>query len=254
MSYLVVELRTVTATFRNPEFQNFHKTLHLPPPATLVGLAGAALGKSPKAAQEWFEKHDWQLGIAGTSEGYAKDLWKYNNRWDKENGWESSVLLREILFDNHFLAVFGCPSELKVQELHQAFWQPKYALTLGASDSLAKVVSIEIIEQTNESRDFENCLVPGNVLSEIRENMINGMDFSIYTTSEPIAYDLPTRFQYESDYGVRRVTHRQTVSFIGHPMQLNFSLAGIQVRNQFVPVFSLHSDMKEDKQALSKPE
>lgn len=240
MTYLVVELRTVTATFRNPEFQNFHKTLHLPPPSTIVGLAGAALGISPKAAQEWFENGKWQIGIAGTSEGYTKDLWKYNNKWNKEGGWESSVLLREILFDNHFLVVFGSSDENKVLELEQAFWQPKFALTLGASDSLAKVIFTEITNQTIESAGVANSLVPGNVLSEVQENVFNGEEFSIYTTSEPIAIDLPTHFEYESDYGVRRVSHRQTLSFIGHPMQLNFLLSGVQVKNQFVPVFPLH--------------
>lgn len=240
MIYLAVEIRTVTATFRNPEFQNFHKTLHLPPPTTLVGLAGAALGKSPKAAQEWFEDADWELGISGTSEGYAKDLWKYNNKWDKDNGWESSVLLREILFDNHFFVVFGSATESKVLLLQQAFLQPKYALTLGSSDSLAKVVSTEIVKLADASRELANCLTAGNVLSEVLENAFKGEDFSIYSTSEPIAYDLPTRFQYESDYGVRRVMRRKTFSFIGNPMQLNFEVSGIRLKNQFVPVFSLH--------------
>jgi CRISPR-associated protein Cas5t len=240
MIYLAVEIRTITASFRNPEFQNFHKTLHLPPPTTLVGLAGAALGKSPKAAQEWFEKDDWELGISGSSEGYAKDLWKYNNKWDKYNGWESSVLLREILFNNHFFAVFGSPVERKVRLLQQAFLEPKYALTLGSSDSLAKVVSTEIVELAEISRELSNCLTSGNVLSEVMENAFNGEDFSIYSTSEPITYDFPTRFQYESDYGVRRVLRRKTFSFIGNPMQLNFEVLGIRLKNQFVPIFSLH--------------
>jgi CRISPR-associated protein Cas5t len=239
MIYLAVEIRTVTATFRNPEFQNFHKTLHLPPPTTLVGLAGAALGKSPNAAQEWFEKDDWELGISGTSEGYAKDLWKYNNKWDKDKGWESSVLFREILFNNHFFAVFGSPAESNVRLLQQAFLQPKYALTLGSSDSLAKVVSTEIVELAETSRELANCLTSGNVMSEVMENAIKGEDFSIYSTSEPIAYDFPTRFQYESDYGVRRVMRRKTFSFIGNPMQLNFEVLGIRLKNQFVPLFSL---------------
>ncbi|MBN8679684.1 MAG: CRISPR-associated protein Cas5 [Chitinophagales bacterium] len=242
MNYLAVEIRTVTATFRNPEFQNFHKTLHLPPPTTLVGLAGAALGKSPKAAQEWFERDDWQLGISGISEGYAKDLWKYNNKWDKENGWESSVLLREILFDNRFFAIFGSPTESKILTLKEAFWEPKYALTLGSSDSLVKVVSAEIVGKPATSRELSNCLTPGNVLSNVLENVFNWDDFSIYSTSEPIAYDLPTRFKYESDYGVRRVMRRKTFSFIGNPMQLNFEVPGIWLKNQFIPIFSLHGD------------
>lgn len=241
MMYLVVELRTVTATFRNPEFQNFHKTLNLPPPTTLVGLAGAALGKSPKAAQEWFEKGDWQIGISGTSGGYAKDLWKYQNKWERELGtWGKSILLREILFDNHFIIVFGCPDKKQVEVLLEAFEFPKYALTFGSSDSLAKVIATELIEGTDDSRELSYCLTSGNVLSEVLDNTFNGEEFSIYSTSEPIAYDLPTFFQYESDYGVRRVVRRKTLSFIGTPMQLNYAVQGIRFKDKFIPVFPLH--------------
>lgn len=240
MNYCVVELRAMTATFRNPEFQNFHKTLHLPPPTTLVGLAGAALGKSPKAAQEYFEQNSWHLGIWGTSEGYAKDLWKYRTLETDEKKSPSSIVLREIMFDNHWLVVFGCEDKARVEELQTAFGQPVFALTMGSSDSVAKVVSVNIITETIEDRKISNCLVPGNVMADVEENIKNGSDFSIYATSEPIAYDLPVRFHYESDYGVRRVVRRKTLSFIGEAMTLNFSVRGVQHGQHFIPVFPLH--------------
>jgi CRISPR-associated protein Cas5t len=252
MIFCAIELRAITATFRNPEFQNFHKSLHLPPPTTLVGLAGAALGKSPKAAQEFFEEDNWQLGIFGTSEGYAKDLWKYRTlNSDPEKA--SSIILREMMFDNHFIAVYGCEQEDNVRVLLDAFDNPVYALTLGSSDSLAKVVSSKIIKDTTEAKELSNCLVPGNVISSVIENMSNGGDFSIYSTSEPIAYDLPVKFQYESDYGVRRVVRRKTLSFIGEPMQLNYQVKGVYYLDKFIPVFPL-SDLASSKQGQLKLE
>ncbi|MBL7798057.1 MAG: CRISPR-associated protein Cas5 [Saprospiraceae bacterium] len=251
MNYCVVELRAMTATFRNPEFQNFHKTLHLPPPTTLVGLAGAALGKSPKAAQEYFERDQWHLGIWGTSEGYAKDLWKYRTL-DSNPEKASSIVLREILFDNHWLAVFGCEKEDNVGELLEAFQRPVFALTMGSSDSLAKVVSVKIVTVTTENKQVAHCLVSGNVMADVQEHLFNGDDFSIYATSEPIAYDLPVRFQYETDYGVRRVVKRKTLSFIGEPMTLNFTVPGVQHGANFIPVFPLHEeeDMKKGQTTL----
>jgi CRISPR-associated protein Cas5t len=241
MNYCIVELRTMTATFRNPEFQNFHKTLQLPPPTTLVGLAGAALGKSPKAAQEYFERDQWQLGIWGNSEGYTKDLWKYRTL-DSNPEKASSIVLREILYDSRWVAVFGCMQKERVEELQSAFAQPVFALTLGSSDSLAKVVSTEVIAESLETRRLGHCLVPGNVMADVEENIVNGMEFSIYATSEPIAYDLPVRFQYDSDYGIRRVVRRKTLSFIGEPMTLNYSIAGVLHGELFIPVFPLHDD------------
>lgn len=239
MIYLAIELRTITASFRHPEFQNFHKSLHLPPPTTLVGLAGAALGMGPKSVQEWFEDHDWYFGIYGTSEGYARDLWKYQSKWNAETGWNRSVISREILFDNYFLAVFGCPDEDRVRLLEEAFLQPKYALSLGTSDSLAKVVSTEIINRADENQTLENCLVPGNILDNVLDNIGNNMEFSIYSTSDPIAYDLPIKFWYKNDYDIRRVFKRRTLSFVGSVMLVNFSVRGVWFKNHFVPIFSL---------------
>jgi len=246
MNYCVVELRTMTATFRNPEFQNFHKTLQLPPPTTLVGLAGAALGKSPKAAQEYFEHDNWHLGIWGTSEGYTKDLWKYRTL-DSNPEKASSIVLREILYDNRWVAVFGCEKKERVEEVMAAFGHPAFALTLGSSDSLAKVISAEIITETADSRRMGHCLVPGNVMANVQEHLFDGNDFSIYATSEPIAYDLPVRFQYESDYGVRRVVRRKTLSFIGEPMTLNYPIAGIHYGERFIPVFPLYDEEPSSK-------
>ncbi|NJN33797.1 MAG: CRISPR-associated protein Cas5 [Saprospiraceae bacterium] len=54
MNCCLIQVQSQTATFRNPEFQNFHKSFALPPPTTIVGLAGAALGFDAKAAQDFF--------------------------------------------------------------------------------------------------------------------------------------------------------------------------------------------------------
>jgi CRISPR-associated protein Cas5t len=242
MNYLIIELRAMTATFRNPEFQNFHKTLQLPPPTTLVGLAGAALGKSPKAAQEYFEQDNWYLGIRGTSEGMAKDLWKYRTLTTDPTKEATSILIREIMFDNQWFAVFGCEQEGLIKELLEAFQQPVFALTMGSSDSLAKISALEITTETIEMRQMEHCLVSGNVVSDVLEHLFDEEAFSIYTTSDPIVYDLPVRFQYESNYGVRRVVKRKTLSFIGDTTILNYPVKGVQCRQHFIPVFPLHDE------------
>lgn len=239
MNYCIVELRTMTATFRNPEFQNFHKTLHLPPPTTLIGLVGAAMGKSPRAIQTYFEQNNWQIGISGTSEGYTKDLWKYRTL-DSNPEKVSSIVLREILFGNHWVAVFGCDQVEKVEEISTAFMQPVYALTMGSSDSLAKVISVEIITESVETHEVNHCLVMGNVLSKVKDHLADGGEFSIYSNSEPIAYDLPIKFQYESDYGVRKVIRRKTISFIGESMRLNYPVTCINYHGHFIPVFPLY--------------
>lgn len=234
MPYCIVELVTQTATFRNPEFQNFHKSFLLPPPTTLIGLAGAAMGLSPKSAQDFF-KDGFYLGVYGTSKGYCKDLWKYNT-FDEQG----SIILKEILYDNHFILVYGSEDGSKIGAVKQAFLAPEYALTLGNNDSLAKVIEVQIHDSFINSSELSNCLVDGNVVEEVLEKANNGLSFSIYSTSEPIAYALPIRFQYESEYGFRRVIERKTLSFIGENMQLNFAKKGVRYKNVFIPIFNLN--------------
>ncbi|HQO10050.1 MAG TPA: CRISPR-associated protein Cas5 [Clostridiales bacterium] len=231
MENLVLKISTQSATFRIPEFQNFHKSFMLPPPTTIIGLIGAALGLSPKAAQRFFNENDFKIGVAGTSKGKAKDLWKYN---DFKNG---SIIKKEVLFHSEFVIVIHGDNP-KIEELRKAFSYPVYALTLGNSDSLAKVKIVNDFTVT-ESDELENCIVAGNIAGEVLENISNGLPFSIYSKAEQTIYEMPTRFDYESDYGVRRVVKRKLFSIIGRKMKLNLKLSGITVDEQFVPYFSL---------------
>jgi len=238
MKFCVVEIKTQTATFRNPEFQNFHKSLLLPPPTTMVGFAGAAMGLSPKASQEFFNQEAFKIGVFGKSQGIAKDLWKYN---DFKNG---SVILKEILFINEFILVYGTENKEIINTLQTAFYNPTYALTLGNSDSLAKIIKISLISETTESYHLGHCLVEGNIIQDVKDNYDNGLDFSIYTSSEPIAYDLPTKFAYQSEYGIRNVIERKTLSFIGETMKLNHPKPGILYQNKFIPIFNYQNHPK----------
>lgn len=233
MYNFVLEIHTQSSTFRNPEFENFHKTFMLPPPTTIIGIAGAALNLSPKASQDYFDIRNIFLGVSGTSEGYAKDLWKYNTFDGK-----GSIIKKEILFFNKFFIAFASEQEDTIDELEKAFENPGYALTLGNSDSLAKI-KIHKNAEKEKAKEIENALLEGDILKEVIENTDNGLVFSIYNSSEPFIYNLPTKFFYESDYGKRKVITRKTFSFIGKKMILNVEKEGLKVANQFIPLFNL---------------
>lgn len=231
INFLVLKIITQTASFRIPEFQNFHKSFVLPPPTTIVGFSGAALGMSPKSVQDFFYSNEIQIGVYGESLGKAKDIWKYN---DFKNG---SIIKREIYFHNTFFLVFSAESYV-LKKLRAGFENPIYALTLGTSDALAKLSFVKTYEEAI-SDELENCMLEGDVLSEVMGNINNGLEFSIYSTSEPLVYDLPVKFFYESDYGVRMVLKRKKYSFIGKKMKLNVKKKGVLVNNIFIPIFSL---------------
>jgi len=238
-----VKIYSQTASFRNPEFQNFHKSLDLPPPTTIIGLVGAALGKSPKMAQEYFDNHSLKIGIAGFSEGRTMDTWKYNKRNSNMHLYDplldGSVIKRELLFHPQFFLTFLSEEETCINELVAHFENPVFALTMGSSDSLAKVYSVERDLPITSSKKLKNCLVAGDIVEEVFRNTWQSLEFSIYNTSEPITYDLPTRFHYRSDYGSREIADTATFSFIGQEMELNFEIKGVHFQDTFIPIFDL---------------
>jgi len=232
MKYCIVEIKTQTATFRNPEFQNFHKTLPLLPPTTMVGIAGAAMGLSPKSAQDFFEKSDFVMGTYFKNHGASTDLWKFNDFKER------SIILKEILFHNKAIIVFGSEDNSKIKILSKSFLDPVFSLTLGNSDSLAKVVKVFQEYNIVKSKTVSNCLIEGDVVEEVLSNASNGLEFSIYSTSDPIAIDLPTRFLYTDEYGLRKVSQRKQFSFITTEMKLNVEKQGVLYGGIFIPLFN----------------
>jgi len=245
MKYFVLEIITKTATFRNPEFQNFHKTLNLPPPTTIIGFAGAAMGLSPSASQDFFDINNWEFGVYGESKGKSKDTWKYTNitkgadLYNYHPNYLGSVITKEILFDNRFLICFGVENTEAYQQLLQAFYNPKFALTLGNSDSIAFIKNISEINEVQEHNIIKDCIIEGNVIENVFSQMNKDVEFSVYENSEPISYDLPTRFEYKEDYGSRTVSDVNSFSIIGAEMKLNYDIYGVKYNDIFIPLNKL---------------
>lgn len=243
MKNLVIEIRSQTASFRDPEFQNFHKTLDLPPPTTIIGLAGAAMGLSPLQAQEFFESDKIKIGICGSHEGKCSDTWKYNRRtnemWKYNPEMDGSVIQKEFLIKNSFFIAFSSSSDQILEALFSGFSSPVFALTMGNSDSLAFVKAIHHDVQTGKSSEVEDCIVEGDIINEVMRLAPEKMVFSIYQTSEPISYDLPTRFDYDGDYGKRSVSSLSVYSFVGKKMKLNYELEGLRHNDLFIPLISI---------------
>jgi CRISPR-associated protein Cas5t len=239
MNYCLIQVHTQTATFRNPEFQNFHKSFALPPPTTIVGLAGAALGLEAKDAQAFFEGKGFQIGVKGKSEGRANDLWKYRTL-SSDPAKATSVLTREILYGNTFFIAFAHENTDAIDQLRAAFETPQYAPVLGNSDSLAKlkVLPTDVISSA-ESKDLSHCLVAGNAVEDALNAALSNQSFDFYLKyNDSMFYDLPVRFHYEAS-GVRRVVERKPFTFIGSSMQLPMTVEGLKFQNHFIPLFPL---------------
>ena len=232
-----------TASFRNPNFQNFHKSLDLPPPTTVIGLTGAALGLSPLQAQEFFHKNGINIGVYGLYAGKCNDTWKYNRRtkemWLYKSELDGSIIQKEYLINARFLIAFSSNNSKIISMLYEAFQNPVYALTMGNSDSLAFVKSSvtdlpEVMEQ-----EVENCILGGDVVDNVLSHASEKPEFSIYYTSEHFVYDLPICFNYVSDYGKRTIAQTATFSMIRNKMKLNYQIECLNYRGILIPLIEV---------------
>jgi len=244
MFNLSIALKSQSASFRDPLFQNFHKSLTLPPPTTLIGIAGAAMGLSPKMAQDFFDEFDFQCGAQGTHDGKVSDLWKYNKRTKNLHlyhpDWENGGLLkREYLIDYTLTICYATNNEEAFNKIHNGFISPYFALTLGNSDSLAKISKVTTDLEIAETNTFNHCIIGGNVIDRVMKKASTNCSFSIYSSSEPITYDLPVRFKYTKDYGKRSIAEVSTFSFISNEMKLNYPIASVKYNGNNIPLFKL---------------
>jgi CRISPR-associated protein Cas5t len=164
MKALAVQVRAPTASFRRPLDHTYQRTLPLPPPTTVIGLAAAALGIS--ASELW--KSDSPLGtvrvqtLAQNIPARAADLWTLLKI--KSGKMERSPYLRELLFNAQFALLYQADEPL-LNRLQQAFWQPVYPLSLGREDELIQVESCEIIDclPAEPPYRFYGVILPGDL-------------------------------------------------------------------------------------------
>ena len=94
MNILWIKVTAPLASFRRPLDHNYQRTLPLPPPTTLLGLAGAALGLSEE--ELWLKPSPLRdLSVAALAlqkPGIARDMWTVMKI--KNNSWWNALLFQ----------------------------------------------------------------------------------------------------------------------------------------------------------------
>ncbi|MEN3000722.1 MAG: CRISPR-associated protein Cas5 [Armatimonadota bacterium] len=216
---LAVQVAAPVASFRRPLDHTYQRTLLLPPPTTLLGLVGAALGLD--AAQLWSDASPLRRlqvqVLAHNTPARATDMWTLLKI--KAGKMERSPYLRELLFHAQFTLLYGGAEEL-LSQLSDAFQQPAYPLSLGREDELLCVVACEQVECAPASPPylFYGTILPGdlrmlNAQPVLREGMV----------LEPAVVErLPTRFQIEPN-GVRQPLDVQPFTFLPYSVQVQLN-------------------------------
>ncbi|MEW6771606.1 MAG: CRISPR-associated protein Cas5 [Bacillota bacterium] len=162
MDVLWVKVAAQVASFRRPLDHNYQRTLLLPPPTTLLGLAGAALGLSDR---ELWDTHSpvWELRLSALAlqkPGIARDMWTVMKIKNNKIA-ERSPYFRELLFFVRYVLLYGGPRKL-LEDLRAAFADPVYPLSLGREDELITIEEIGLAEAVPGMARFRGTIIPGD--------------------------------------------------------------------------------------------
>jgi len=183
-------------SFRMPQEMRYHGTYLFPPKTTLVGLLGAALGLEDRKLGRLYDST--LIGIVMEKfEGRVRDLWRITKL--KRTEAESAVIVREMLFNPvYWFYLSSSLEEYQLEKLKKAFYDPVYPLTLGRSDELVSVRSIEIVNLQEAENDM--CYKWTVLPFDYREKKykFEEIDFSKPITV-PQVFQLPRSFEYGRD-------------------------------------------------------
>lgn len=207
------------ASFRRPLDHNYQRTLPMPPPTTILGFAGAALGLA-----------DWELwsnlsplqGVKVSvwideEPGLARDMWTLLKI--KEGSMVRSPYFRELLFRAKYTLLYG-GEERTLQELQKAFEQPAFPLCLGREDELVSVLQVTYQEASEGGKVLRGTVVRGTLSQlDARPVLRPGVHLS-----PPVAERLPLRFEVIN--GVRHPRDYEVFTFL--PLSLEVEVSGVE--------------------------
>ncbi|MEK0336459.1 MAG: CRISPR-associated protein Cas5 [Nitrosopumilus sp.] len=234
---LVIEAVSQTASFRIPEFHNYHKTLPLPPATTVVGLVGAVLGLSYQDAQQFFSDNFIKIGIYGKSGGFFKDIWK---ALSSKAGTRDTIIRKEYHFQNQYVFVF-ISDEYTIYSLQKAFRNPVYPTVIGSSDSLLKIINVDLLKDfvIVDTHRVQNCILLGDQTNHVKidlDDLEYGKTYRYTRLNAPQVYNLPNAFVFEK-YGVRKIKEKKEVTFIGMPVKSELAIPSLKYTDKVIPVF-----------------
>ncbi len=228
MRFLKIKCRGGFNSYRQPDFHTYHKTLPLPPKTTVAGLIGSAIGISPSEVnEEWLLKDRFKMGIIGSNNGQANDLWqirKYESKQIKayQSGKESTpyktaVIVRELLYGSKITIYLTFDDNKDFEIIKTALNFPKWALSLGREDELIRIDSIEDIDLNIEKKQhiLKETVVSGDIGELNYKPIINAEVSGDLLKAAPKTVHLPISFITQKDSEVRQGNEYRKFTYIG---------------------------------------
>lgn len=216
---LLVTVQAPVASFRRPLDHNYQRTLPMPPPTTLLGIAGAALGLSDR--ELWAQNSPLrQVRVSVWTDkkpGRARDMWTLLKI--KSGKMERSPYVRELLFFMNYTIVYGGDEPL-LQELARAFQDPTYPLSLGREDELLWIEEVVMGVASKGMPRFHGTALP----CDIRKVSVHPIIKPGIRFEPPIVETLPLSFIVDKK-GIRHPERITTLTFL--PLELEMEVSQI---------------------------
>lgn len=197
---IFIDFSAPMACFRIPLHHNFHRSFPLPPPTTVIGMLGAALGLDEAGIDAWLREAKPRLGIGGKHNGGGKELMtirKVGGGGKIKPGEFSTILLRELRVDLICRIIVQCATRELERALHEAVNAPSYPISAGPADLLAIMRAKFVDELPLQSTDrLHHCIAPGSLWgkAKIEADALKGASL-LETVAGPNSWNLPLVWQ-----------------------------------------------------------
>jgi len=213
---LAVTVRAQVASFRRPLDHNYQRTLPMPPPTTLMGIAGAALGLSdrelwaPNSPVRGLKVSVWMEEEAAR----ARDMWTVLKIKSGKIA-ERSPYFRELLFFVRYTFLYGGSEDL-LRRLELSFHDPAYPLSLGREDELMLIETLTLDEAVEGEPRFRGTVLPMDIRQRhgVRPILAPGTHFE-----PPVVETLPLRFRVDAR-GIRHPESHVPLSFLSPGLEI----------------------------------
>lgn len=193
----------------------------MPPPTTLVGIAGAALGLpdrelwAPNSSARQLKVSVWM----DSEPARTRDMWTVLKIKSGRIA-ERSPYFRELLFFVRYHLLYGGEEGL-LKRLEQAFRDPVYPLSLGREDELLLIDGITLGEARGGEPRFRGTVLPCDIRQmRFRPILQQGIRFE-----PPVVETLPLSFSVDAK-GIRHPERPATLSFL--PLELELEVPQLQ--------------------------
>lgn len=161
---LKVTVKGVTASFRHPDFRiGTLLTYEMPPPATIYGFLSAISGELVQTDGLLFA-YQFTYGSKNQDYEHYQNLFavETNTKFNYKGQRYQKVMEQKVVpLNREFLAFPELVLYVNKPEWAERFLSPTYAITLGRSQDLCEIVSVDVVDVVENGKGvFSNTLMP----------------------------------------------------------------------------------------------